>query len=104
MDKYTFNNIKKRALHAKKVHKKFKDDSFKFDKKLMKELFDDSKLDEEGGDHADNSKFISKVRIGKDYQVTSIPEPRVTRVASYTNLKIMFVTIFFFTLFFDFIK
>lgn len=80
MDKYTFNNIKKRALHAKKVHKKFKDDSFKFDKKLMKEFFDDSKLDEEGDDHDahDNSKFISKVRIGKDYQVTSLPEPRIT--------------------------
>jgi hypothetical protein len=102
MDKYTFNNIKKRALHAKKVHKKFKDDSFKFDKKLMKELFDDSKLDEEGDEHDnnDNSKFNSKVRIGKDYQVTSLPEPRVTKVASYTNVKILFVTIFFFALYF----
>ena len=91
MDKSTFNFVKKRALHSISVHEKFKSGTFKFDKKLMKELFDDSKLDEDDchdnhdnhdnhDDEDDNNrdcKYISKVRIGKDYQVTSLPEPNM---------------------------
>lgn len=101
MDKSTFNFVKKRALHSISVHEKFKNGTFKFDKKLMKELFDDSKLDEDDchdnhDDEDDNNhdcKYISKVRIGKDYQVTSLPEPNEPNKESYKTLNFVFITI-----------
>lgn len=103
MDNRTFKSFKKRALHSVSVNEKFKNGSFKFDKMIMNELFDDSKLDEEECNHDDNceddSQFISKVRIGKDYQVTVLPEPNEPNKKSYT-LNLAFITIFFCTLIF----
>ena len=107
MDNKTFKSLKKRALHSISVNKKFKNGSFNFDKMIMKELFDDSKLDEEecqnNLDNEDNSQFISKVRIGKDYQVTSLPklnEPNQLNIKSYKNLNLAFITIFFFVFYY----
>ena len=104
MDNSTFKSFKKRALNSVYVHEKFKNGSFKFDKKLMKELFDDSKLHEEECNHIfddeDDSQFISKVRIGENYQVTALPKPHKPNMKSYNTLNLAFITIFFCTLYY----
>lgn len=93
-----FNILKKRALHSVGIHKKFKNGTFKFDKNLMKELFDDSKLEEENSEcncNDKNNDYNSKVRIGKNYQVLYIPE--INKEIG-NNFKFPLIFIFFFIL------